>query len=108
MSKYIITRTSNNQFRFVLKAGNNETLLTSETYITNAGCRNGIASSKASLRDYNFLKKTSTAGQPYFVQIANNNEPIGTSEMYSSTQMRDYGIAAVQREAPGATIEDRS
>lgn len=108
MAKYIITRTSNNQFRWVLKSSNHETLLVSETYQTNYSARNGIASSKVSTNDSNFLKKTSVANEPYFVQVANNHEPIGVSEMYSSTYARENGIAAVKREAPTASIEDRS
>lgn len=34
MSKYIIRKTSNGQYWWVLKAPNGETLLTSETYTT--------------------------------------------------------------------------
>lgn len=91
-----------------MKSGNHETLLVSETYQTNYGARTGIASSKVSTNDSNFIRKTSVASEPYFVQVANNHETIGVSEMYSSTYARDNGIAAVKREAPTATIDDRS
>mgnify|MGYP003525664393 FL=1 len=106
MGKYQVTRTSNDQFRWTLKASNGEKLLTSETYMTKQNCMAGIASSKISVADKNFDKKTSVAGQPYFNQVANNYQVLGTSEMYSSTTARDVGIASVKSNAPSATIED--
>lgn len=108
MSKYQITKTINNQYRWVLKATNGETLITSETYTTKQNCLNGIASSKVSVSDKNFERKSSIAGQPYFNQVANNYQVLGTSEMYSSIAARDNGIESVKRNAPTATIEDLS
>lgn len=108
MSKYQIKKTINNQYRWVLKATNGETLITSETYTTKQNCLNGIASSKVSVSDKNFERKSSIAGQPYFNQVANNYQVLGTSEMYSSITARDNGIESVKRNAPTATIEDLS
>ncbi|WP_442795414.1 YegP family protein [Pelobium manganitolerans] len=106
MGKYQIRRTGNGQFRWTLKASNGETLLTSESYVSKQGCVDGIASSKVCVADKNFDKKTSISGQPYFNQLANNYQVLGTSEMYSSTSARDNGIDSVKRNAPTATIED--
>ena len=106
MGKYQIRRTSNGQFRWTLKASNGETLLTSESYVSKQGCFDGVASSKVWKKKKNFDKKTSTSGQPYFNQLANNYQVLGTSEMYSSTSARDNGIDSVKRNAPTATIED--
>lgn len=106
MGKYQIRKTSNGQFRWTLKASNGETLLTSETYVSRQGCLDGVASSKVCVADKNFDKKTSVSGQPYFNQVANNYQVLGTSEMYSSTSARDNGIDSVKRNAPTATIED--
>jgi uncharacterized protein len=39
-----IKRSKDSQFYFVLKAGNHEVILTSETYTTKASAQNGIAS----------------------------------------------------------------
>lgn len=108
MSNYQIKKTINNQYRWVLKATNGETLITSETYTTKQNCLNGISSSKVSVSDKNFERKSSTAGQPYFNQVANNYLVLGTSEMYSSIAARDNGIESVKRNAPTATIEDLS
>lgn len=106
MGKYQIKRTSNGQFRWTLKATNGETLLTSETYVSKQGCYDGVASSKICIADRNFEKKISVSGQPYFNQVANNYQVLGTSEMYSSIYARDNGIDSVKRNAPNATIED--
>lgn len=106
MGKYQIRRTSNGQFRWTLKASNGENLLTSETYTSKQSCLDGVASSKVSIADKNFDKKTSISGQLYFNQVANNYQVLGTSEMYSSTAARDNGIDSVKRNAPTATIED--
>jgi len=106
MAKYQIKKTSNDQYRWVLKASNGETLLTSETYISKQGCNAGIESSRVCIADKNFDKKTSIRNEPYFTQVANNGQVLGTSEMYSSTSARDTGIDAVKRSAPIATVED--
>ena len=39
-----LSKSKNDQFRFVLKAGNAETILVSELYTTKAAAQNGIAS----------------------------------------------------------------
>jgi hypothetical protein len=104
--KYILKRSSNYQFVWVLNAVNGEPILNSETYTSKQGALTGIASSKQNIADANFSRKTSVNWQHYFVQVANNGQPIGTSEMYTTSQNRDNGIAAVKRDAPIAEIED--
>lgn len=44
--KFVIRKGADGQYRFVLKAGNGETIATSEGYTTKAGARNGIESVK--------------------------------------------------------------
>ena len=41
---YELSKSNDGQFRFALKAGNAETILTSELYKTKAAAENGIAS----------------------------------------------------------------
>lgn len=105
-SKYIIRKSINGQYYWVLKARNGETLIKSETYTTKQSCINGINSSKVSIADSNFERKMSINWKYYFNQRANNYQVLGTSEMYESAQGRDNGIEAVKREAPVAIIED--
>ena len=42
--KFIIRKSKDNQFYFVLKAPNNETIATSEMYKSKQACENGIQS----------------------------------------------------------------
>lgn len=104
--KYIIKKATNGQFYWLLNASNGQVLITSETYTTKENCKGGIASSKISVADKNFIRLTSSKLQPFFTQNSNNYQVLGTSEMYSSTQARDNGIEAVKRDAPRANIED--
>lgn len=45
-AQYKIKRSSDKQYYFVLQAGNNEIIATSERYTTKAACLNGIRSVK--------------------------------------------------------------
>jgi uncharacterized protein len=105
--KFQIKKSNDNQFYFNLKAGNGETILTSEMYKAKNNAENGIASVKTNAPiDSRYDKKTATNGQFYFNLKAANGEVIGTSEMYTTSSARDNGIQSVKQNAPGATIED--
>lgn len=109
MGKFVITKRKNDEFQFDLKAGNGQTILTSEGYTAKAGCTNGIESvRKNSQLDERYDRKTSTNGKPYFNLKASNGQIIGTSEMYESVTARDNGIESVKKNAPDATVEDLS
>ena len=97
------------QYRFVLKAGNNEIILTSELYASKQGALTGIASVKAnSPDDSRYERKNAVNGQPMFNLKAANGERIGTSETYSSTQAREAGIQAVKNTGPTAPVDDQA
>jgi len=107
MGKFMITKRSNDEFQFNLKANNGQTILASEGYTTKSACENGIESVKRNSQDDSkFDKKTSSNGKPYFNLKATNGQIIGTSEMYESTAARDNGIASVKTNAPHASVED--
>ncbi len=109
MGKFVITKRSNGEFQFNLKAGNGETILTSEGYSSKSGATNGIESVRVNAPDADrFDKKTSTNGKHYFALKAKNGQIIGSSEMYESASGRDNGIQSVMKNAPSATIEDKS
>jgi uncharacterized protein YegP (UPF0339 family) len=109
MSKFIVTKRTNGEFQFNLQAGNGQVILTSEGYTTRAGCDNGIDSVRRnSQNDARYVRKTSVNGKAYFNLTATNGQVIGTSEMYESTASRDAGIESVMRNAPSATVEDRT
>lgn len=75
------------------------------TVRTKAGAENGIESVRNNApNDSRYDRKTSVSGQPYFVLKAANGEPIGNSEMYSSTTAMENGIASVKTNAPTASV----
>ena len=107
--KFHLKKSSDGQFRFVLKAGNGETILTSELYTVKPSALNGIESvRKNSPLDERYEKKTDKAGHPRFNLKAANHEIIGSSESYSSDAARDAGIASVKANAPAASLEDET
>ncbi|MCV9933482.1 YegP family protein [Flavobacterium sp. LS1R47] len=109
MGKFVITKRTNGEFQFNLKANNGQTILASEGYSAKAGCLNGIESVKTNSQDDSkFDRKTSTNGKPYFNLKATNGQIIGTSEMYESVSARDNGIESVKTNAPTATTDDQT
>ncbi len=107
MGKFVIRKSTNGQFYFNLKAGNGETILTSENYIVKSSVQNGIESLRKNAPiDNHYERKTSTSGKHYFVLKAGNGEIIGKSEMYNSASAMETGITSVKNNAPTATVED--
>jgi uncharacterized protein YegP (UPF0339 family) len=108
-ARFVLKNSSDGQFMFVLKAGNNEIILTSELYSQKHNAEGGIASVRAnSADDARFDRRTSVAGEPYFVLKAANGEVIGTSEMYSSASSRERGIASVRKNSQFTPIDDQT
>jgi uncharacterized protein YegP (UPF0339 family) len=95
--------------RFVLKAGNHQVILTSQSYASHAAALGGIESvrTNAALPE-RFDRRESKAGEPYFVLKAGNGQIIGQSEMYSSAAGMENGILSVARNAPEAELQDLS
>lgn len=109
MGKFVITKRANGEFQFNLKAGNGQTILSSEGYSTKAASLNGIESVKTNSQDDSkYDKKESSNGKPYFNLKATNGQIIGSSEMYESTSARDNGIESVKTNAPSATTDDQT
>ena len=107
--KFEISKRSNGEYQFNLKAGNGQVILTSEGYGDKGGCTNGIESvRKNAASDANFERKTAKDGSPYFVLLATNKEVIGTSEMYKSSAAMERGIASVRANAPNAVVVDKT
>ncbi len=106
---YELKKDNSGQFRFNLKAGNGEIILSSEAYTEKASALAGIDSVRANgPTDANYERKTSASDQPYFVLKAQNGQVIGRGEMYSSTAARDNGIASVQKNCTSTTVNDLS
>lgn len=104
-----LSRSSDNQYRFVLKAGNGEIILTSELYRTKTSAENGITSVQInSPLDDRYEKKTASNGKYYFNLKAANHQVIGTSQMYATSQSRETGIASVKSNGSSKTIKDNT
>lgn len=106
---YELSKSSNGQYWFVLKAGNGETILTREMYQSKASALAGIASVQTNCT-YNerYYKLTSRDNRYYFVLKASNYQVIATSKMYHSMQSREIGIASVKANGNITTIKDNT
>lgn len=109
MGKFEIYKDKREEFRFRLKAGNGQTILSSEGYSAKSGCNNGIESVKKNAsNDARYERLESKSGSPYFNLKSSNGQVIGSSEMYTSTSAMENGIASVKKNAPEASVEDLS
>lgn len=100
-------KSSDGQFRFVLKAGNAETILSSELYKARASAEGGIASVQANCaQDQRYERLASSNGKHYFSLKAANQQVIGTSQMYASEAAREAGIESVKTNGGTRTVKD--
>ena len=119
MGKFVIKHT-NTGFKFDLKAGNGETIATSEVYSSMAACKNGIKSGStnapiANLEDQTvedvakvvnpkFEVYTDKAGEFRFSLKAKNGEVIAVSEGYKAKPSCLNGIESVRKNAVDAAV----
>jgi uncharacterized protein len=104
---YDLKKTVSGGFMFNLKAGNQEVILTSETYNTKQAAEAGIASVQTnSPTDERYERKSSIRDEPYFVLKATNNQTIGKSEMYPSSSAMENGITSVKANGPTKAVKD--
>jgi uncharacterized protein YegP (UPF0339 family) len=103
--KFVVSRRSNGEFQFVLRASNGQTILSSEGYSSREGCLNGVESVRTNSADATrFEKRVSSDGRPYFVLKAGNHQVIGQSQMYSGDDTCDNGMASVGNHAADAVV----
>ena len=90
-----------------MKAGNGQTILTSEVFRTKKDCLNAIESVKQNASDKNRYEfKKSLNLKHYFNVTDIDGNIIGSSEMYESSSGRDVGVELVKVNAPMAVLED--
>ena len=98
MGKFEIKTGSSGKTMFNLKAGNGQVILTSQSYASKDGCKNGIESVRTNSQDdARFERKTAKDGSPFFTLNSTNGQIIGKSEMYSSKDGMENGIASVKK-----------
>lgn len=97
------------EYRFRLKAGNGETILSSEGYKAKASCKNGIESvRKNSQIPERFDVKQTSAGKHRFNLMASNGQVIATSQSYSTEASCQNGMKSVAKTAPDAAVDDQT
>lgn len=102
-----LSKSSDGQFKFALKAGNHETILTSELYKTKAAAENGIESVQKNCGDAaRYEKKVAANGKHHFNLKAANHQIIGSSQMYASDAACDNGIESVKTNGKSTTVKD--
>ena len=120
MGKFVVKATKTG-FVFNLKAGNGETIATSEVYSTEAACLKGVESVRknaadakledqtvadvAAVTNPKFEMYTDKAGEFRFRLKARNGEVIAASEGYKAKASCLNGIDSVRRNAPDAAVE---
>jgi uncharacterized protein YegP (UPF0339 family) len=108
-SAYKIHRASNNELYFVFEAENGKVILSSEMYMKIEEVLAGINLVRVnSIIDDRYIRKMENNGKPYFELIAANQEPIGTSESYSSNEAMEKSIKSIKNNGPKAAIIDES
>ena len=109
MGYFELKNAATGTFMFNLKAANHEVILTSQIYKGKKSAEEGIASVQDnSTHDARYDRKTSKAGEPYFVLKAGNGEIIGNSEMYSSISAMEGGVESVKANGHSKSIKDLS
>ena len=106
-SWYEISTKADGQCSFVLKAGNGEVVLRSETYTARASAVNGIESVRKNCADdKRYDRQTAKDGRTYFNLKAANHQVIGTSQMYKTEAGRDNGIASVKTNGGSTVVKE--
>lgn len=104
-----LNKAKNDQFYFSLKAGNAQTILSSEMYVTRAAAENGIASvQKNCAQAEHYAKAKAANGKFHFNLKAANHQIIGTSQMYADEASCDKGIASCQANGGSTEIKDNT
>ncbi len=104
--KFVISETSNGQWRFTLKsASNGEPTLHSETYHNYDDVLGAIGSVRVNAPiDARYARYTSKRNLPYFALKAANAHVIGVSQEYATTAGMEAAIKWVKANAPGAAV----
>lgn len=106
---YEIQENEKRQFWFVLKAGNGEVVLRSQTYGSKAAAQTGIDSVRSNCgEDERYQRLDAKDGRPYFNLMAANGQVVGTSQMYAGESARESGIASVRANGPSDDVRDGS
>ena len=102
---FVISKRSNGDFQFNLKAGNGQVVLARQG-CSDRGRRDqwrGVGREN-SADDGRFERKVSSNAKQFFKLLAANGQVIGTSELHESEAAREHGIKSVKTHAPDAAL----
>jgi len=120
MGKFVVKETATG-FKFDLKAGNGETIATSEVYTTKAACLNGVESVRnncvggvedqtvegfEAVKHPKFEVYEDKSGEFRFRLKATNGQIIAVSEGYKAKASCLNGVESVKKNAPEAAVEE--
>ena len=121
MGKFVVKATKTG-FVFNLKAGNGETIATSEVYTTEAACLKGVESVRknaadakledqtvaevAAVTNPKFEMYTDKRGETRYRLKATNGQIILTGEGYAAKASCRNGIESVRKNADSPTVEE--
>jgi uncharacterized protein YegP (UPF0339 family) len=94
------------QFRFVLKAGNGEVILTGEWHTEKESAESDIALAQDSCAKEERYEKTISEGKPCFNLMSATWQLIGSSQPYSSEASCSNGMASVKRNGSSDVIKE--
>lgn len=104
-----ISNSSDDQFWFVLKAANAETILTSERYTAKDSAETGITSVQSNCSmDNSYERMDSRNGKHYYNLKAANYQIFGTSQMYESARSCEKGIESVKTNGGSSTVKNNA
>jgi uncharacterized protein YegP (UPF0339 family) len=109
MGKFIISKRTNGDFQFNLKAVNGQIILSSQGYSSKSSCENGIESVKKNAQDDSKFERNKASDERFYFNLkATNGQIIGTSQMYESENGMEKGIESVKSNAQSASVEDET
>ncbi len=103
--KFELYRDRSGAYRYRMKAGNGQVVLTGEGYNSRAACMDGIESvRKNSQKETAFELYVDKKGEHRFRLKASNGEIIGQGEGYSSKSACMKGTASIRKNAPASNV----
>jgi uncharacterized protein YegP (UPF0339 family) len=106
--KFVLKISRGGKFRFNLRAGNGQVILTSEAYKTKKSALNGTVSVGKNCNNEKCIdRKVAKNGKPYFNLKSTNGQVIGKSQMYASNASMEQGIRSVQKNG-GSPVDDQT
>lgn len=105
--KFVLKKAKGGKFRFNLRAGNGQVILTSEAYNSKKSALNGIASVGRNCTNEKCIdRKVAKNGKPYFNLKATNGQVIGKSQMYASKAAMEKGIRSVGNNGESRVVDE--